>query len=538
MSFISYAQNFEDVLLWRVLQHVPNGFYIDVGANDPELHSVTKAFYDHGWRGINVEPMPSYRAAFLEQRPRDINLNVAAGAASGSITLFDLPEVNGWASTDAGVAAAHRAHGHKVVEHTVPLLTLTEICREHVRGPVHFLKIDVEGFEADVLRGMDFAAWRPWIVVVEAIMPNSRDSNHSTWEAMLTEHGYQYAWFDGLNRYYVADEHAELAAGLQLQPNVFDEFIVHHLDKAWSRGAALEQQVDAAWQLAQQHGASLEQATARRAELELDLQRELQRHEQDRAKHAQDIEQQAQQLAQHHRQYEQQLTRLQEQHGQQLAQVVQNHEQQLTDMAHHHVLQKAEQERAHELLLAQQRNLHELETAQQQHQHGLQLAQRDHDLHQRLGQILQLQADLRQAEAQSQQFEASMHQAAAWGAEMEQRLLAVYASSSWRITAPLRTLMQRGENSLPNQFKREAHNATRSGVRWLTSRQWLRRLLLPVVARSQILRTLVARTLHTLHIGAAPAAGAADVPHQLREMPQSARKALDDLQRARQTQQN
>jgi hypothetical protein len=78
-----------------------------------------------------------------------------------------------------------------------------------VRGPVHFLKVDVEGFEADVLRGMDFPLCRPWIVVVEAIMPNSRDSNHA-WEHLVTDQ-YRFAWFDGLNRYYVADEHAELA---------------------------------------------------------------------------------------------------------------------------------------------------------------------------------------------------------------------------------------------------------------------------------------------------------------------------------------
>ena len=53
MRFISYAQNYEDVMLWRALQHIENGFYIDVGAAWPDVDSVTKAFYDKGWRGIN-----------------------------------------------------------------------------------------------------------------------------------------------------------------------------------------------------------------------------------------------------------------------------------------------------------------------------------------------------------------------------------------------------------------------------------------------------------------------------------------------------
>lgn len=235
MTFLTYAQNFEDVLLWRALGHIKNGFYIDAGANDPELHSVTKAFYDAGWWGINIEPMPSYQAQFAAARPRDINLAVAVGAAAGEITLFDTPDINGWASTDSSVAAAHRAEGVAVQEVKVPLRTLSDICAEHVRGEIHFLKIDVEGFEGEVLRGMDFQRWRPWVLAIEATMPNSRVTNHDTWEHLVTGAGYRYAYFDGLNRYYVADEHAELLAVLNIQANVFDGFISHHLDKAWKR---------------------------------------------------------------------------------------------------------------------------------------------------------------------------------------------------------------------------------------------------------------------------------------------------------------
>ncbi|MES2127063.1 MAG: FkbM family methyltransferase [Pseudomonadota bacterium] len=238
MTFISYAQNYEDVLLWRALGHIKNGFYIDAGANDPVMHSVTKAFYDAGWRGINIEPMPAYHQQFMEQRPRDVNLAVAAGAQEGSITLYDVPDMNGWASTDPAVAAAHRADGHEVVETAVPLRTLAAICAEHVQGDVHFLKIDVEGFEGEVLRGMDFVRWRPWVLVVEATLPGSRESNHAAWENQITGQRYQFTYFDGLNRYYVADEHQELLAAFGVQPNVFDDFITHHLDKAWTANAA------------------------------------------------------------------------------------------------------------------------------------------------------------------------------------------------------------------------------------------------------------------------------------------------------------
>jgi FkbM family methyltransferase len=234
MSFISYSQNSEDVLLWRALGHVRNGFYIDVGANDPVEHSVTKAFYDAGWSGISIEPLPAYHESFLKQRPRDINLAVAAGAADGELTLYDVPSVRGWASPDQGVAEAHRAEGYQVAQLKVPVRTLASICAEHVKGEIQFLKIDVEGFEGEVLRGMDFGRWRPWVLVIEATLPNSRVTNHQAWEHLVTAHRYRYAWFDGLNRYYVAEEHAELLASLDIQPNVFDDFISHHLDKAWA----------------------------------------------------------------------------------------------------------------------------------------------------------------------------------------------------------------------------------------------------------------------------------------------------------------
>ena len=234
MTFLSYSQNNEDVLLWRALGHVKDGFYVDVGANDPVEHSVTKAFYDAGWRGINIEPLPSFHEAFMTQRPRDINLALAAGSSEGSLTLYDVADVNGWASPEREVAEGHRAAGHEVRELTVPVRTLASVCAEHVQGEIHFLKVDVEGFESEVLRGMDFERWRPWVLVVEATLPGRRETNHETWEHLVVGHRYRFVWFDGLNRYYVAEEHAELARHFGIQPNVFDEFISHHLDKAWS----------------------------------------------------------------------------------------------------------------------------------------------------------------------------------------------------------------------------------------------------------------------------------------------------------------
>ncbi|MEN9520867.1 MAG: hypothetical protein RLZZ381_3455, partial [Cyanobacteriota bacterium] len=89
-SFISYAQNFEDVLLNRVFKHKTKGFYIDVGALHPTSDSVTKAFYDRGWSGINIEPIKDYYNIFEQERSRDINLNIALSNSSGKLDFFEV----------------------------------------------------------------------------------------------------------------------------------------------------------------------------------------------------------------------------------------------------------------------------------------------------------------------------------------------------------------------------------------------------------------------------------------------------------------
>lgn len=223
MTFISYAQNHEDVMLWRALKHVQNGFYIDVGANHPADDSVTKALYDRGWSGINIEPLTEHIAQLRAERGRDINLQVALGAEEGEVELFSTA-VRGLATASPAVAGRHQSAGLATSRCRVPLRRLDGVCAEYVKGEVHFLKIDVEGYERNVLEGMDFRRYRPWIVVVEATIPNSQEID-TNWEPILLEADYRYVYFDGLNRYYTACEHADLAASFAAPPNVFDDFI-------------------------------------------------------------------------------------------------------------------------------------------------------------------------------------------------------------------------------------------------------------------------------------------------------------------------
>src|SRR5690348_8028072 len=126
---ISYAQNFEDVMLYRIFRDRPTGFYVDVGAADPTHHSTTKWFYDLGWRGINIEPQNRFFEALERERPRDINLHCGAGAASGQTLFFEISPTHEWSSFDERVRTA--ARGETIVEYTIPVLTLNEIIERH-----------------------------------------------------------------------------------------------------------------------------------------------------------------------------------------------------------------------------------------------------------------------------------------------------------------------------------------------------------------------------------------------------------------------
>jgi FkbM family methyltransferase len=243
MTFISYAQNGEDVILWRALKHIENGFYIDVGACDPEELSVTKAFYERGWSGVNIEPVREYHELCVKNRPRDKNINVAVTARSG-LCRFMTVKGTGLSTTIDAFATEASDRGWDVEAQDMLALSLGDICSTLSIRDVHFLKIDVEGGERAVLEGADFEQVRPWIVLVEATEPLSTERSEHLWEHILLQAGYQRAFFDGVNLYYVAQEHSELIAALAAPPNALDDYKTVRMAEAEERiaqlGAALE----------------------------------------------------------------------------------------------------------------------------------------------------------------------------------------------------------------------------------------------------------------------------------------------------------
>ena len=222
---VSYTQNVEDVRLWRAFGKLDGGFFVDVGAGDPTNGSVTRLFSDHGWSGINIEPGPAFDA-LAGARPRDVNIRGVVGASERPVQFFlTFPDL-GMSTRDPSYHAHVPEAVERIEEITVPSYRLETILREHATDRViHFLKVDVEGGEAEVLESSDWDVYRPIVVVVEAISPWSVTPTHEAWEHILADAGYEFAAFDGVNRFYVEGDHTDLIPTLAYPISALDRFV-------------------------------------------------------------------------------------------------------------------------------------------------------------------------------------------------------------------------------------------------------------------------------------------------------------------------
>ncbi len=223
--FISYSQNFEDVLLNRIFKDQEKGFYIDIGAHHPIYDSVTKAFSEKGWTGINIEPVSHFFQLLKNDRPNDINLNIAISDQKGELNFYELLDT-GLSTFDRDMAEKlAEKNGFSLHEYPVAIKTLADICHQYVNQPIDFLKIDVEGWEEKVILGHDWQNFRPKIILLEATIPNSPIRKETNISDFLASHNYQHIFFDGLNDFYLAEEVSNLRNFFSTPVNVFDEFI-------------------------------------------------------------------------------------------------------------------------------------------------------------------------------------------------------------------------------------------------------------------------------------------------------------------------
>jgi FkbM family methyltransferase len=225
---VSYAENAEDVVLRRAFRG-GHGYYVDVGAYHPTENSVTKHFYDKGWSGINIEPQRHFCQLLAAERPRDVNLELAVGTQTDRVQLVTYPGMEALGTMSEEVVREHQRLGLTPVTVQVEVVQLESVLEQYVEQPIDFLKIDVEGKEADVLKSFDLTRWRPRVLVIEATFPGTARPSYAAWEHHLCTAGYVRTLFDGLNCFYTQADDEQLIELLSVPANIFDQFVPYRL---------------------------------------------------------------------------------------------------------------------------------------------------------------------------------------------------------------------------------------------------------------------------------------------------------------------
>ncbi len=149
----------------------------------------------------------------MEKRPRDINLCVGLGSKRDKIKLF---ESDGLSTFSTEIAEMVKISSNP--QRLKPILTLSEVHERYCdsKQDIHFCKIDVEGFEREVLEGIkNWQKFRPWIFAMEATLPRTDIPCHDQWEDILLANDYIFAFTLGVNRYYIDMEREYLLNGFQ-----------------------------------------------------------------------------------------------------------------------------------------------------------------------------------------------------------------------------------------------------------------------------------------------------------------------------------
>lgn len=164
----SYSQFNEDLLIDLILGLKDNGFYLDIGANDPVIGNNTKRFYDKGWSGINIEPGPNAIKKFYEYRIRDINLNIGVGSTKGNSIFYQLEESSLSSFNIKNAKNMAAKSGSIITEIPIDVFRLVDIVDQYIKGKqVDFMSVDTEGSDLAVLQSNNWDKFRPTLIIVE-----------------------------------------------------------------------------------------------------------------------------------------------------------------------------------------------------------------------------------------------------------------------------------------------------------------------------------------------------------------------------------
>jgi FkbM family methyltransferase len=175
----SYSLHDLDLKLKPYLSKIPNGFFVEAGANDGVSQNNTLYYEKNfGWHGILIEPIPELANKCKINRPKSIVGNYALVSDDFKENFLTMRYCNLMSVVKGGMKTKaeedqHIKSGSELKNITsyevdVPVSTLSNILEKNMIKKVDFISLDVEGYELEVLKGFDFKKWQPSYILIEA----------------------------------------------------------------------------------------------------------------------------------------------------------------------------------------------------------------------------------------------------------------------------------------------------------------------------------------------------------------------------------
>lgn len=172
----SFSQNGEDIYIFNYFNRKRKGFYIDIGAYHPKRFSNTYLLNHNNWYGINIEANPTLIQKFNKDRPHDINLNIGVSDKKDTLKfyLFDPLTLSTFSERMKNSYLNQKYNLIDIL--SIDVLSLDNICNEYCKDKkIDLLTIDVEGYELEVLSGLNKISNLPKLICIESIDHNQDD---------------------------------------------------------------------------------------------------------------------------------------------------------------------------------------------------------------------------------------------------------------------------------------------------------------------------------------------------------------------------
>lgn len=207
------ASSAEDVLLWALFEGKRSGVFVEAGAFDGRRHSVSHVFESAGWTGLLVEATPEHAESCRAYRTASVTRHAALVGDDRvrSVRFLRVAEDGEPSGSMSHVAE----EGDLADAIDVPAMTLDTALRGF-EGPIDWVVLDIEGGEADALRGFDTDRWRPRVLVIEQLSTSATDDRREREVVrLLDQRGYQLIRTIARNGWYVRADDGQMLDRLQ-----------------------------------------------------------------------------------------------------------------------------------------------------------------------------------------------------------------------------------------------------------------------------------------------------------------------------------